>query len=271
MKSFFVRSDAMIPLRKLALLILLLLVLPVTVFPSKKPEEKLQFRIGFIASSDSIAEIYSPPIKGMIYHVLSYEGAVVFRGNGVAGMGDAPCGGAQEEGHWFVVPHDKKSYRHSTGPTIIIETPVPIELKPIAVEYVEKQTTRFIEYSKKLANKFQLKNYEYEYYIVGSRKGQSRGILLMVGDPNPQINDGDRTALISVANIDNKGMHEQHTDIFKSVHGDLFAILDGVADTDGDGFADVFLIGHGDFNGHKLLIQADNQWEVQEGDGPGPC
>lgn len=106
-----------------------------------------------------------------------------------------------------------------------------------------------------------------KWHIIGSHQGRSRVVLVMKG---PHATGGRQSGLISVANMDKDGIHEQYT--YVTDGGDPpFLELEGVVDTDRDGLADVILINGGYFDMAALLILANNKWQRQDAEGPIPC
>src|SRR5438105_2832297 len=216
------------------------------------------------------AAIYSRPRAGAVYSVLTRDGSVLFTNEAYAWTDESQCDGSVRT-VWYITPPPPLLPNNVSAHVVLVETSphIKLQLQPVSMRIVGTPSDALRRHGDVLARKQRLRNYTKHFYEVGQRGDRSQFVLFIIGESTPP--QGPPYVLVGIVDVTATGILTAQTYLQRSNGQDLFAELMGVADTDGDGLADVVLIYHGDFYGDRLFLKKSGQWHLHKSDFPGPC
>jgi len=224
--------------------------------------------------------IFSQPDMTKKHHILSQDGETLYIGE-IKEREYESCTDSTVV-DWLLVPKEPKVLAQVSDFVIVVET---ADVKPFGAvkskkieaessktvnDYIHQRILPAVE-QRSVPDRLRKGSpgkIKYESISAGT-KGDRARILILAWE------EGIFGAIKRVVSIVEVG-HDYIEELFavpieEQVGEDHFLIYEGMADVDSDGFADVFLIEYGDFDGKELFIQEGSTWHRQRDDWGEPC
>jgi hypothetical protein len=209
------------------------------------------------------------PDKNKYHHVLSNRGQTIFVGDPVQYQERDPRDG-EKNVRWKLAPDSPEKLKGTPDHPIVVIGDSARPYHSIETSKIALSDQEIRQYVRGLSLPADVPRDAVNVQVLdaGSGDGRVRLIMLIENDEAPIT--GPTKVTVSIAEIGkNRRLGELFTYVRRHEGQDLFVILDGMADLDRDGLADVFLINHGDFPGHTFVIGEGGRWRQEDLPGKG--
>ena len=234
-----------------------------------KTRPHLTFRIGH--SWEGVVTLYTKPDDQKKYHVLSEHGDTLFIGK-IVERREGTCGGEPDHSVWGLEPKTSISGLESkiSPLSIVVESDSTVPFKAVPVEPIKLKEVEMKNYFAHLSLPAEIregwKKRKLKYYVESAGRannGIKRIILFAFASLDSDPDFFDVYPVVSIAEMNHENLKEVHT-----IYPDwwLGNVTGGMADTNGDGLADVYLLyEHSELSSaaDRLLIEQGSKWTLQ--------